>query len=101
MQCPFRYLGRRQEPSKGRAASKERTTPHVVDEGLLAVLADALERLNYRELAITLSEPVEPLTANRRPAAAPGSGRGAGRPTAVTTTLAVATTVPPELPWLG
>ncbi len=97
MQCPFCYLGRRQGAVEGESGSKERTTPYVVDEGLLAVLADALDRLSYRELAITLSEPVEPLTATGVLPRLLQLARGRDLPAAVTTTLAVATTVPPEL----
>lgn len=97
VQCPFCYLGKRQGAVGGEGSHGERTTPYVVDEGLLALLADALERLNYRELAITLSEPVEPLTATGLLPRLLQRARERGLPAAVTTTLAVATTVRPEL----
>jgi hypothetical protein len=81
--CPFCYLGER-EGSAGHT---------LLDSE--ALVCEALRRLPYRELAVALSEPVEPVlpllarlvaVANR-----------SGRPVAITTTLAVASTLSPAV----
>ncbi|MFO0574958.1 MAG: radical SAM protein [Polyangia bacterium] len=77
--CPFCYLGER-EGSAGHT---------LVDSE--ALVCEALRRLPYRELAIALSEPIEPvLPLLARLVAVAGES---GRPVAITTTLAVASTL--------
>lgn len=81
--CPFCYLGER-EGSAGHT---------LVDSE--ALVCEALRRLPYRELAIALSEPIEPvLPLLARLVAVAGESR---RPVAITTTLAVAATLSPTV----
>lgn len=101
VQCPFCYLGEREgavEPRGDRShGGSPATTPIVASDEVVAVVAEALDRLAYRELAITLSEPVDPLAASDVLPRLLQAARRLGRLAAVTTTLAVATTASPEL----
>lgn len=96
--CPFCYLGARDGAVDGRAdRSEPATTPIVVTESVVALLEEALDRLAYRELAITLSEPVEPLAESDVLPRLLRLARRRGLAAAVTTTLAVATSAPVNL----
>lgn len=98
VQCPFCYLGEREGAVEGRGEpGRPATTPIVASDEVVTVVAEALERLAYRELAVTLSEPVDPLAATDVLPRLLQTARRMGRPAAVTTTLAVATTASPTL----
>ena len=83
--CPFCYLGRR----TGTAGPP----PLGAAEGPYEeVLRGAIAELPYREVAIALSEPVEPVLPALQRLAAAAARRG--RPVALTTTIAVAMALP-------
>lgn len=96
--CPFCYLGQRTGAHEGLVAAQ-----------FDADLAQAIETLPYRELAMTLSEPIEPLLEGPSGLGSPGKdapqslfgrllsiAQARGRTTAVTTTLAVAAQLTPD-----
>lgn len=86
VRCPFCYLGQRR-PAKD-ASDDQASDGTETLEGFAGRAAAALQVLPYREVAITLSEPIEPvLPALLRIAAA----RREGVPLAITTTIAAAT----------
>ena len=86
--CPFCYLGRRTGTSGPPPLAAE---PGPFED----LLTDAISKLPYREVAIALSEPVEPvLPALYRLAAA---AQRRGKPVALTTTIAVAMALPTAL----
>ena len=81
--CPVCYLGER-----------EGTSSHTLLDSE-ALLCESLRRLPYRELAVALSEPVEPvLPLLQRLIAVAGAS---GKPVAITTTLAVAASLAPAV----
>lgn len=98
VKCPFCYLGQRDGAVDGSAErGREATTPIVASEGIVVMLEDLLQRLPYRELAITLSEPIEPLADRDVLPRLLRLARQRSLPAAVTTTLPVALSANPAL----
>lgn len=83
--CPFCYLGARETPGAGltslRRAPRATRAAHPVDE-----LEAAIARLEFAELAIAVSEPVDEAAVARLVDA----GRRRSRPATITTTLEIA-----------
>lgn len=100
VQCPFCYLGQREgavEPAQSKAAGLASPMDIGLDSATLTLIDDALSRLPYRELAITLSEPIEPLQSSGALRRLVRIARARGLPCAVTTTLSVALSADPTL----
>ncbi len=93
VQCPFCYLGQRDGTVEPIPSSSSRGTPDTVfdtDLPTVDLLAEAVLRLPYRELAITLSEPIEPVVQSGALLRLLQVAQSRGLPTAITTTLAIA-----------
>ena len=93
VQCPFCYLGQRDgsiEPAPSSSAGGAPDTVFDTDPPTVDLLVEAVHRLPYRELAITLSEPIEPVVQSGALLRLLQAARSRGLPTAITTTLAVA-----------
>jgi hypothetical protein len=87
VQCPFCYLGQREGSVD---ASSSLDAGQAPDAASIELLSHALRSLPYRELAITLSEPIEPLAQSGALGRLMRVARERGLPCSVTTTLAVA-----------
>ncbi len=96
VRCPFCYLGQRagavtpampsaRLPVLGQLAAP--SPSNLTSELDVDLVVEALGLLNYRELAVTLSEPIAPLLMPLSRLSAAAAQRG--RPVAITTTLSV------------
>ncbi|MBL9008452.1 MAG: hypothetical protein JNJ46_29595 [Myxococcales bacterium] len=95
VKCPFCYLGAREGavdagPVAGSGLLTTEATDLGLEEASLALLEAALHQLPYRELAITVSEPIEPLVESGALSRLLQVAQARRLPRAVTTTLSVA-----------
>ncbi len=92
VKCPFCYLGAREGAVDAGPVDGNSTAPTDLglEDASLTLLEQALHQLPYRELAITVSEPIDPLVASGALSRLLQVAQERRLPRAVTTTLSVA-----------